>query len=173
MFRSFEGRISSESLKDKVANLIRIWKGWQIFEEEYYTGLELTLLKKKKKSEKENPQYNNAIKAELEEYEDELLEIISENPEELKAKAKEKGVSIKGELSEIISKLLYLKEQKLISEFQSVINFLVFKTFFIFLIDILYFNYRKRKKKTKKTLLINSKRKYVNWILQLKTSKSY
>ena len=121
-FRLFKGRISSESLKDKVANLIRIWKGWQIFEEKYCTGLEFTLLKKKKKSENEKPQYNIAIKNELEEYEDELLEIISENPEDLRAKAKSMGVSIKGEICDIISKLVYLKEQTLISEYQTVIK---------------------------------------------------
>lgn len=80
------------------------------------------MLKKKKKSENENPQYNNAIKNELEEYEDELLEIISENPEDLRAKAKSMGVSIKGEMCDIISKLVYLKEQTLISEYQTVIK---------------------------------------------------
>jgi hypothetical protein len=91
-------------------------------EEKYCSGLEFTLLKKKKKSENENPQYNNAIKNELEEYEDELLEIISENPEDLRAKAKSMGVSIKGEMCDIISKLVYLKEQTLISEYQTVIK---------------------------------------------------
>lgn len=104
--------------------MIRIWKGWQILQDEYCTGLELTLLKKKKKSEKENPQLNNAIKNELEEYEDELLEIISENPEELRTKAKSKGVSIRGELTDLISKLVYLKEQTLINEYQTVFSFL-------------------------------------------------
>jgi len=101
--------------------------------------LELTLLKKKKKSEKENPQYSNAIKGELEEYEDQLLEIITENPEELRAKAKAKGVSIKGDLCDILSKLVYLKEQTLVTEYQSVITtylyirlFLLYKfSFFI------------------------------------------
>jgi len=121
-YRSFEGRISAESLKDKVSNLIRIWKGWQIFEEEYYNGLELTLLKKKKKSDKENSHLNKTIKTELEQYEDELLEIITESPQDLKSKALAKGISIKGELSDIISKLVYLKEQTLITDYQTVIN---------------------------------------------------
>ena len=45
------------------------------------------------------------------------MEIISENPEELKSIAKAKGISIKGESHDIISKLVYLKEQVLLNDY--------------------------------------------------------
>ncbi len=81
-------------------------------------------MKKKKKNfeeEKEKLKEKNInIVKELEEYEDELLEIVSENPEDLKHLAKSKGLSNKGEISELISKLINLKEQNLINKYQLV-----------------------------------------------------
>ena len=81
-------------------------------------------MKKKKKNfeeEKEKLKEKNiCIRKELEEYEDELLEIVSENPDELKLLAKSKGLSNKGEISQLISKLINLKEQNLINQYQIV-----------------------------------------------------
>ena len=81
-------------------------------------------MKKKRKIEKDFSFNYNVIKNKLEEYEDELLEIISENPEELKNIAVSKGISSRGQLTDIISKLVYLKEQCLINEYQ-LVNFLI------------------------------------------------
>ena len=83
-------------------------------------GLEHTLLKKKKKPEEKLKEKNILITKELECYEDDLLEIFSENPNELKNLAKSKGLSNKGETLQLITKLISLKEQTLINQYQIV-----------------------------------------------------
>lgn len=104
--------------------MIKIWESWNIINQEYSEGLEYTLLKKKKKKEEKKFE-NFSIKKDLEIYEDNLLEIISENPEEIKNLSKAKGLSDKGELKDLISKLIGLKEQTLINQYQIVLFFLI------------------------------------------------
>jgi hypothetical protein len=66
------------------------------------------------------------IKSQLESYEDELLDLHSKNEECLKFLAFKQGLSNKGEISEIISRLMNFKEIKLRREFLEVIkNFIL------------------------------------------------
>ena len=63
------------------------------------------------------------VKSHLESYEDELLDLHSKNEESLKLLAFTHGLSIRGEISEIISRLMNLKEIKLRKEFLEVIKY--------------------------------------------------
>ena len=64
--------------------MIKVWEGWNLIDQDYRNGLEYTLLKKKKKSEEKFQEKNILITKELELYEDDLLEIVSENPNKLR-----------------------------------------------------------------------------------------
>ena len=107
------GRITHESFKSTVLSLVKLWTKWDIFELIFLVGLEATFLKENNTRENLDTKNDLIIKSKLESFEDELLDIYSKNGENIKYLASCHGISSKGEVSEIIRKLVYLKEFKL------------------------------------------------------------
>lgn len=115
------GRFLSESFKETILSLLKLWSKWNILESIYLEGLEVTFLKQSQNLTNQEIKSDSLIKSQLEIYEDELLDLCTSYPESLKYLAFNHGISSKGEISEIISKLVSLKEFKLRREFVKVI----------------------------------------------------
>ncbi len=119
-----KGKKAADAFKDKILELLNIWEKWNALESNYLGGLQISFLNKKRKSDYESGnEIPQNIKAELENYEDELLDIFSKSEEELKQNARKLGISGKGEPSVVIAKLVSLKVNLLIEENQKVMQF--------------------------------------------------
>ena len=123
LFRKLIGSIISESIKDKLLNILNIWKEWSIFDSKYIEGLESSFLRKKR----ERDDLNKEIKSELEQYEDEIIEIYSKSKTSIQILAKENGLSSRGELRDIMSRLICLKEYKLNKELAIVFSLFTYR----------------------------------------------
>jgi hypothetical protein len=105
---------SADEYTNKILTVLDTWKEWGIFEDKYITGLSSCLLKKKRSRDEIDSQLSASVKAKLEEYEDSLLEHYSENEGNIILIAKECGVSTKGRVNDIISRLVQFKEFRII-----------------------------------------------------------
>ena len=116
IFRDLKGKKTVENFRDKILDILRIWEKWHFLESSYLNGLKNSFLNKKRQFDSIPIDIPQNIKILLENYEDKLLEIYSNNEEELREIAMKKGISCKGEASVTISKLLSLKENELLEE---------------------------------------------------------
>jgi hypothetical protein len=76
-------------------------------------GLELCFLRQKRRLNSELP---SNIKEKIEIFEDELIEMLTENKEELFNLARSYGIHFSEDNTEVVGKLLYIKEQLLLKE---------------------------------------------------------
>ncbi|PRW57019.1 U2 snRNP-associated SURP motif-containing -like isoform X1 [Chlorella sorokiniana] len=94
-YRTAEGRMAQELLRRHVLKLLRIWRGWFIFSDDYLNGLQATFLRSGGDA---SAPANSVLEAELEGLGDEELEL----------RCRRAGVSRKGGRSAQISRLLAL-----------------------------------------------------------------
>ncbi len=108
--------------------MLKLWKKWNCFESSYLNGLEISFLNKKRKNEDFSIVSDNTIgqrlpswiKEQLEKYEDDLLELYSNKKEEFIELARKNGISIQCEPSQMISRLLMIKENALLKNNEKV-----------------------------------------------------
>ncbi|KAL4450080.1 hypothetical protein ABPG77_010749 [Micractinium sp. CCAP 211/92] len=92
-YRGAEGRMAQELLRRYVLKVLRVWRGWFIFSDDYLNGLQATFLRSGGAS---GATHNSALEAELEALGD----------DELDTRCRRSGVSRKGGRSAQISRLL-------------------------------------------------------------------
>ena len=119
LFSDLKGKKAATSFFEQIINLLSIWKKWKPLDDTFLEGLEISFLNKKRKID----EIPKSVTKNLEIYEDQLLELHSENEENFINLAKKHGISIKGDSASIISKLVRLKEYSLISELEKVYIF--------------------------------------------------
>jgi hypothetical protein len=107
---------SAEKFKNKITNLLEIWKGWKIFEPNYIEGLYSCLLRRKRERDEliSDLIIPETVKQKLEEYEDKLLDIYTSNKDNIITLARQCGISTKGDYSEIITRLTSFEEYRLL-----------------------------------------------------------
>jgi hypothetical protein len=115
------GKKLSEEFKREILNLFKIWRKWKSLETCFIEGLRIVFLNKKKKSDKSELPLD--IKKELEEYEDDLIDVYSASPQDLRTVAKKYGIIHNDDPYKVLCRVLSFKEYIIRKKYKNVIYF--------------------------------------------------